>query len=149
VIVMNRRDFLKKVVTFSLSLMGIVVFPLYFYLKPTRLKTKSTEFFYVTIEDNLPKKGVNRFKVLINDKKMLVYIVKYNDEWIALSPVCTHLGCLVNWNRNKNEFQCCCHGGRYAMDGTVLGGPPPASLTRLPMEIRGDKLFVGLRLSYK
>ncbi len=147
VIIMSRRDFLKKVIKFSLSLIVIAFFPLYFYLRPTRFKPKKMEFFYVTAENNLPKIGVKKFNISINDKTMRIYIVKDDKKWIALWPVCTHLGCLVNWNGNVNEFRCPCHGGRYKMDGTVLAGPPRAPLTRLPMEIRGDRIFVGLRMA--
>ncbi|RME66309.1 MAG: hypothetical protein D6778_04940 [Nitrospirae bacterium] len=64
----------------------------------------------------------------------------------ALSPVCTHLGCLVNWNYLKGEFQCPCHGGRYDIKGRVIGGPPPRPLTRLPLKIEGEKVLVGLKV---
>lgn len=142
----ERRNFLKKVIQFSFGLIGIALVPFYFYLKPSKYETRKKEFFYVTTEDNLPKRGVKKFEISLPHKTMRIYVVRQNDELIALSPVCTHLGCLVNWNRNINEFQCSCHGGRYGMDGTVLGGPPPAPLTRLPIEFREDKLYVGLEL---
>jgi glycine/D-amino acid oxidase-like deaminating enzyme/nitrite reductase/ring-hydroxylating ferredoxin subunit len=50
---------------------------------------------------------------------------------------CTHLGCLVSYNRPEQTWECGCHGSRFAQDGTVLSGPatrplrahqpPPAS----------------------
>lgn len=49
----------------------------------------------------------------------------------VFSATCTHLGCAVNWEGDSSEFVCPCHGGRYAADGTVVAGPPPASLPRL------------------
>jgi Rieske Fe-S protein len=64
----------------------------------------------------------------------------------ALSPVCTHLGCLVNWDYNKKEFICPCHGGKYDMEGKVRGGPPPAPLNRLPLEVRDEKVYIGMVL---
>jgi Rieske Fe-S protein len=41
----------------------------------------------------------------------------------AVSPVCTHLGCHVRWNRAERSWDCPCHGSRYDPDVGVLDGP--------------------------
>ena len=46
----------------------------------------------------------------------------------AVSPVCTHAGCLVHWNSAEMTWDCPCHGGRYTPDGEVLEGPPVKAL---------------------
>jgi nitrite reductase/ring-hydroxylating ferredoxin subunit len=61
---------------------------------------------------------------------------------VALSGTCTHLGCTVRWNAEANEFQCPCHGGRFAPDGRVMDGPPPRPLQRMPIEVRDGNVQV-------
>ena len=64
-------------------------------------------------------------------------------EYVALSAVCTHLGCVVQWQEAQGEFICPCHGGRFSAAGVVLGGPPPRPLESLPVAVDGDQLRIG------
>lgn len=64
-------------------------------------------------------------------------------EFVALSAVCTHLGCIVKWVNDKGEFLCPCHGGRFSSAGKVLGGPPPEPLKTFPVSVSGDQILVG------
>lgn len=45
------------------------------------------------------------------------------------SPVCPHLGGIVNWNDADNAWECPLHGSRFAPDGTLLEGPATKGLT--------------------
>lgn len=75
--------------------------------------------------------------------KPAVLLQQKSGEFIALSAVCTHLGCVVQWQADKGEFLCPCHGGRFAPTGNVLSGPPPRPLEALPVTVDGDQLRVG------
>lgn len=56
-------------------------------------------------------------------------------ELRAFEARCTHLGCIVQYNPQREQLECPCHGGRYALDGRVVAGPPPAGLREVPLEI--------------
>ena len=64
----------------------------------------------------------------------------------VLSTTCTHLGCGVSWNAQRKAFLCPCHGGVYAVDGGVLGGPPPRPLVRLPFVVEAGRLSLDVPL---
>lgn len=73
------------------------------------------------------------------------------DEVVALSPVCTHLGCTVDWDSNEdfpNQFFCPCHGGRFEKDGVnVAGTPPTRPLDVYEMEVRDGTVYLGRPIS--
>jgi glycine/D-amino acid oxidase-like deaminating enzyme len=49
-----------------------------------------------------------------------------------VSPVCPHLGGIVNWNDADQAWECPLHGSRFAPDGTLLEGPATHGLTPAP-----------------
>ncbi|HUS24327.1 MAG TPA: FAD-dependent oxidoreductase [Candidatus Binatia bacterium] len=46
----------------------------------------------------------------------------------VVSAVCTHMQCVVRWNRAERSWDCPCHGSRFGPDGQVLEGPALAAL---------------------
>lgn len=67
--------------------------------------------------------------VEIDGDKVALYR-RPSGELIALSPVCTHLGCIVRWNAAESSWDCPCHGSRFNFDGEVLEGPAMTPLER-------------------
>lgn len=70
-------------------------------------------------------------------------VTRSQDGVLALSLVCTHLGCIVQWDAGKRQFHCPCHDGRFDEFGDVVSGPPPLPLERLVVKASGDKIVVG------
>ncbi|MBN1665986.1 MAG: ubiquinol-cytochrome c reductase iron-sulfur subunit [Anaerolineales bacterium] len=52
----------------------------------------------------------------------------------ALYKVCTHLGCLYNWNDQEGKFICPCHGSQFTYDGSYILGPAPRALDRFVVQ---------------
>jgi Rieske Fe-S protein len=57
-----------------------------------------------------------------------------NGQMHTLSPVCTHLGCHVQWNEAEQTWDCPCHGGRFSALGERLYGPPASDLKKIAIE---------------
>ena len=62
----------------------------------------------------------------------------------ALDAICTHLRCTVTYNALNLTLDCPCHGSTYEVDGRVIGGPAPRSLTKFTASSDGTMLTIGL-----
>ena len=80
---------------------------------------------------------------IMTDEEFSVYVLTEDGQnYVAMSNVCTHLGCRVRWVADQDGFFCPCHNGAFAKDGTVTGGPPPRPLDRFESKVENDILFV-------
>jgi glycine/D-amino acid oxidase-like deaminating enzyme/nitrite reductase/ring-hydroxylating ferredoxin subunit len=64
-------------------------------------------------------------------------VAAYRDERGVLherSAICTHLGCVVQWNGLEKSWDCPCHGSRFGTDGSVLNGPARTALAPVAAE---------------
>jgi len=64
-----------------------------------------------------------------------------SEKIYALSRVCTHEGCSVNFSSNDQTLICPCHGAQYeATSGARLGGPGRGDLQKINIEVQGDNI---------
>ncbi|NIS68325.1 MAG: Rieske 2Fe-2S domain-containing protein [Proteobacteria bacterium] len=75
-------------------------------------------------------------------RKEKLFINRTEQGLLAMSAICTHLRCIVQWNEPKNVFECPCHAGVFNAVGEVLGGPPPRPLDLHPIKVVEDKIVV-------
>lgn len=58
-----------------------------------------------------------------------IMVVRISDtEVVALSAICTHAGCSMDYVPGQKVLDCPCHGSQFATDGTVLRGPAVRNL---------------------
>ncbi|CAM3720160.1 ubiquinol-cytochrome c reductase iron-sulfur subunit [Alkalicoccus chagannorensis] len=82
-----------------------------------------------------------------SEQNQSAWVVRIDGEILALSPICTHLGCTVDWGTNDDhpeEFFCPCHFGRFERDGTnVAGTPPTRPLDEYEVDVRDGMIYLG------
>lgn len=75
------------------------------------------------------------------------WVYKEGDKIVALSPVCKHLGCTVNWAGSPDyptQFFCPCHAGRYEKNGQNIAGTPPLGpLDQYKVEVQDGYIAIG------
>jgi len=149
----SRRDFMKLTISVIGGVIGLSwAIPAVAYLVEPALKSNQSEGWIqlgstAKIEVGVP----TLFKVNIqrqtgwvtNEEELSAYILTEDArEFVAMSNVCTHLGCRVRWIADKEGFYCPCHNGVFAKDGTVISGPPPRPLTRYEVKVENGQLFI-------
>ena len=136
---MERRQLLKT----SLALLGTTtvvsfLYPASKYLVPPMSRAQDTQ---LTInKDEIPLGSAK--EIIFNDIPLIV-INRRGSGFIALSRVCTHLGCLVGYDKFNHKLVCPCHAGEFDLEGNVLSGPATKPLQRFPLKITADRITVG------
>jgi menaquinol-cytochrome c reductase iron-sulfur subunit len=74
---------------------------------------------------------------------IFAYVLTDNGrDFIAMSNICTHLGCRIRWIEEQGIFFCPCHNGVFDRQGAVVSGPPPRPLDRYEVKIDDGQLFI-------
>jgi len=73
------------------------------------------------------------------------YVVRLDAQRVvALSAVCTHVRCILDYDRERKGLVCPCHDGRFDLAGKVLSGPPPRPLQAYTVAVRAGIVHVVL-----
>jgi cytochrome b6-f complex iron-sulfur subunit len=65
-----------------------------------------------------------------------VIVVRVSDSDVrAFSATCTHLDCIVEFQKPQSRIYCNCHGGVYDLTGRNVAGPPPRPLERFQVNL--------------
>ena len=82
--------------------------------------------------------------VIYNSTGVEVMVLRAEDGARALLGICTHEGCPTAFNADVNKHICPCHGGVFSLDGEVVAGPPPASMSPRSTRETDIGVFVDL-----
>ena len=136
---LNRRDFLGWIIKFGLftTLAGMVA-PALTYLWPVTRRGPAGGLNDVCAEDDIPVWGGK--KIILAGSAIL--IIRTSQGFKAYSAICTHLGCLVEWDGKKREIICPCHAGLFDLDGKVVAGPPPRPLPSHEVSVVNGRVMV-------
>ena len=150
----NRRDFLGLA---TLSIGGLISaglgIPAIAYIIGPALKSKKTESWTrlgPTSKIELGTPTLFKVKIkrqtgwIVDSEELSVYVLTMDGrDYIAMSNVCTHLGCRARWVTDRDQFYCPCHAGIFDREGYVVSGPPPRPLDRYEVEVEDGQLFIG------
>ena len=68
----------------------------------------------------------------IDGEKVGVY-KDIKGQIFAIKPVCTHLGCILNWNNADKTWDCPCHGSRFDYTGKNINNPAIKDLEKIEL----------------
>lgn len=85
----------------------------------------------------------NGYKIFRFGSRPAVLVMTAEGEYRALSAVCTHLSCTVQYRNDLRQIWCACHNGLYDLNGRNISGPPPRPLEPFQVHIRGDEIVVS------
>lgn len=122
----TRRSFLAALI------FGAAVVPLARYLTPRKEARRKVLFRVAPGE--IPAEGALVYR------EERVALLRQGEGYLALSLVCTHLGCTVVVG--ADGLSCPCHGSRFDRQGRVLHGPADRPLRPLPVALRGGLVEV-------
>jgi cytochrome b6-f complex iron-sulfur subunit len=117
-----------------------VLTPIVAYLWPPKVGASGTSA-RVTVASTVdlpPGQG----EVYSVANKPVIVIHTPDDNYVALSAVCTHLGCILLWDAQRQVIACPCHEAYFNTTGAVISGPPPEPLAPYRVQVEGDQIVV-------
>lgn len=142
---MTRRVFVRSGIAAAGACYAAALgYPVYQYLAAAAKKAETESAVKeVTLSDvdKLPVSSALIFK-FCGHPALLIHHA--DSSWTAMSAVCTHLGCTVQFDPSKAQISCACHGGIYnAVTGANVSGPPPKPLNLFRVVVAGGKAVVS------
>jgi Rieske Fe-S protein len=149
----SRRSFMGigTAVIGALISAGMAVPAIAYIIGPALQKNEGEEWLYLGSAGKVELGVPTLFKTtierkagwIIDERELSIYVLTEDGrDYIALSNICTHLGCRVRWIDDERQFFCPCHNATFASDGRVVSGPPPRPLDRYEIKVEEDQLYI-------
>ena len=151
---LNRRKFMEiGIYSISGAIAAISGVALTRFAIGPSFKKKKAKWIEIELENNTDdSEGFERVVLeyetkdgwLTKNARTLAYVKRIKeDEVIAISAGCTHLGCIVTWDEESKIFKCPCHDGRFDAEGKVVSGPPPRPLERHKTKVEDGRILLS------
>ena len=118
---------------------AFVLYPVIRYLIPPPSPEAATRRVAAARKDEL---APGAFKIFPFGGQPGLLIRNADGSYRALTAVCTHLGCTVQYKAADKAIWCACHNGRYDLSGRNVSGPPPRPLEQYAVHESGDEIVV-------
>lgn len=149
---LTRREFLEWVTKTNVTIIAVLyAIPAIAYIIGDSLRRRVENWIPLgpvsKVEFGTPtlfKANVTRTAgwVSSNDEFFIYVLTENGRDFIALSNICTHLGCRVRWIADREQFYCPCHVGIFDKEGNVISGPPPRPLDRYMVKVEREQISI-------
>ena len=138
-----RRGFVEALLgTGFLATAAAFIYPvLRYFVPPQAVDLGGDSVVAAKVGDLKPNSG----KIFRFGSRPGLLILSADGQYRAMSAVCTHLSCTVQYRPDLKEVWCACHNGKYGLDGRNISGPPPRPLLAYDVQVRGDEIYVSRR----
>jgi len=75
------------------------------------------------------------FKIIRFGLEPVIVIKVADGDFRAFAATCTHLDCIVGFQKEQSRIWCNCHNGAYDLNGVNTSGPPPKPLAKYDVDI--------------
>ncbi len=72
-----------------------------------------------------------------------IWVLRLPGGFAAISAICTHKGCIVDWDVQQRLLACPCHRGLYDTDGNVVQGLPHEPLPHFRVDVVRGEVYVA------
>ena len=140
----SRRSFLDRfIAVIGIAFASSVLYPIVRYLIPPKSGEAAASqvklpFGRAELEADPRKSRTFRF-----GRQLGIIILTSSGELKAVSALCTHLDCTVQYRPDMSVLWCACHNGKYDLNGGNVSGPPPRPLERFAVNEVGSDIFVS------
>lgn len=125
----DRRRLLNWFLGTSLgALIVSIIYPVLRFVTPPRIAESTANEIEAGLADDVAfrEKG---FKIVRFGAEPVIVVKTLDDKFYAYAATCTHLDCIVGYQKEKSRLWCNCHGGAFDLTGRNVAGPPPRPLT--------------------
>ena len=139
----GRRSVLRYVLGAGLvAWLASILYPIFAYLRPPKQEEVDVSSVRVGKLAAIEK---NSGTIVKFGTKPVILLRLPNGDLRALSAVCTHLDCTVQYRKDLGVIWCACHNGKYDTNGRNVSGPPPRPLDEYRVSVQGDEVFISKR----